>query len=265
MIEFKVDSLVVKIFPTRREMGEKAAVEVAGKIKDLLEKKEQVNIVFAAAPSQNEFLHFLVEQKGMNWSRVNAFHMDEYIGLPDDAPQNFGNFLKEKIFDKIHFGSVHLLRGRATDPKLECKRYADLLASYPTDIVCMGIGENTHIAFNDPHVADFKDKELVKIVDLDNACRQQQVNDGCFEKIEQVPNEAVTLTIPALLNAKFIYCIVPGKNKSNAVSLTLTQEISEKYPASILRRHQNSQMFLDDDSAAKWTTKFYAKENKALN
>lgn len=251
MNEFKIDSLQVKIFETRNEMGVNAAMQVAQKIKSLLDKKEYVNIIFAAAPSQNEFLQSLVEQKGIDWGRVNAFHMDEYVGLPDDAPQRFGNFLKDKIFNKLSFASVHFLDGTAKNPQQECRRYADLLAKYPTDIVCMGIGENTHIAFNDPHVADFKDTEMVKIVSLDSACRQQQVNDKCFEKIEWVPSSAITLTIPALLSAAYIYCIVPGKNKASAVNLTLTEEISEKYPASILRRHKNSQLFLDKDSSAK--------------
>lgn len=250
MTEFKIDTVRVKVFPTRYDMGVHAASEVSKKIIDLLSQKRSVNMVFAAAPSQNEFLNSLVEQQGIDWSRVNAFHMDEYLGLSDDAPQGFGNFLREKIFNKVQFGSVHFLNGNTSDPKSECKRYADLLARFPTDIVCMGIGENTHIAFNDPHVADFNDMEVVKIVELDNACRQQQVNDGCFQRFEQVPKEALTLTIPALVSTKFIFCMVPGKNKANAVNLTLTQKISETFPASILRKHQNCQLFLDLESSA---------------
>lgn len=250
MHQYKIDSSLVKIFETRKEMGTRAAECVASKIKELLSQKEYVNIVFAAAPSQNEFLQALLEQNGISWNRINAFHMDEYIGLPANAPQSFGNFLKDKIFDKIPFATVHFLNGNVTSPQFECQRYGELLVRYPTDIVCMGIGENTHIAFNDPHVADFKDKDLVKVVELDQVCRQQQVNDDCFAKIEMVPVSALTLTVPALLSAAFIYCIVPGQNKSNAVRLSLTEEISENYPATILRRHNNCQMFLDKDSAS---------------
>jgi len=260
-MEFKVDALLVKIYPTRKEMGTNAAGEVAQKLRSLLQQKEQVNVLFAAAPSQNEFLQSLVEEEDIDWKRLNAFHMDEYIGIPGDAPQCFSNFLKEKIFDKVSFGSLHFLNGNNPDPKAECKRYADLLKRYPTDIVCMGIGENTHIAFNDPHVADFKDLEMVKIVSLDLICRQQQVNDGCFQSLDLVPVSALTLTIPALLNADFIYCMVPGKNKTDAVMLTLSEAISEKYPASILRRHKCSEMFLDNDSAARYKESIF-KLNK---
>ncbi len=250
MKKTRIDNLLVKRYPTRAEMGSGAAKEAAQKIKSLLSQKENVNIIFAAAPSQNEFLYSLIREEGIDWSRINAFHMDEYIGLPAHAPQCFANFLKEKIFDKVSFGSVHLLQGNTGDPQSECHRYADLLTQYPTDIVCMGIGENTHIAFNDPHVADFADEESVKIIELDQASRQQQVNDRCFEKIEEVPVAAMTLTIPALLAGKHIFCMVPGKNKAQAVRLSLTEEISEKYPATILRRHSDSRLFIDADSSA---------------
>jgi len=249
MVAFRIDSLLVKVYPSRKEMGINAASAVARRLKILLEQKEQVNMIFAAAPSQNELLQALVDQKGLDWNRVNAFHMDEYIGLPKDAPQSFGKFLKEKIFDQLSFKSVHFLNGNTTSPQQECSRYSDLLKLYPPDIVCMGIGENTHIAFNDPHVADFNDPEMVKIVSLDPACRQQQVNDGCFKEINQVPAMAITLTIPTLFSAKYIYCVVPGPNKANAVYLSLTEKISEKYPASILRKHGDGEMFLDTDSA----------------
>lgn len=249
MEEVTVDELLVSSYPTRNEMGAAAAKEVALRLKSLLSEKNFVNMIFAAAPSQNEFLQFLVAQDGIEWSRVNAFHMDEYIGLSKDAPQGFGNFLKEKLFNKIPFGKVFYLNGNAPDPRDECRRYANLLRQHPTDIVCMGIGENTHIAFNDPHVADFNDPEIVKIVDLDEVCRRQQVNDGCFDHIDRVPVSALTLTVPALVCADYLFCIVPGKNKSAAVKYTLTEAISERYPASILRKHKNGRLFLDKNSA----------------
>src|SRR5690606_21402508 len=148
--EFKKDKLDVKVFATRSEMGSAAAEEAAAKINSLLQEQDTVNIIFAAAPSQNEFLSGLLE-KNIDWSRVNAFHMDEYVGLHQDAPQGFANFLKEKIFNKAPFKSVTCLNGNAEDIEEETKRYASLLEEHPADIVFMGIGENTHIAFNDPH------------------------------------------------------------------------------------------------------------------
>jgi glucosamine-6-phosphate deaminase len=201
--EFKTGKLQVKIATDRAAMGETAASEVIAKINALLANQPFVNIIFAAAPSQNEFLAALTKAS-LDWSRIRAFHMDEYIGLNETAPQRFGNFLKEKIFGKLPFAAIYYLNGNAAAPVEECKRYADLLLEYPVDIVCMGIGENGHIAFNDPPVADFNDPELVKIVELDRLCRQQQVNDGCFATLNEVPVNAVTLTIPALMTAPFI-------------------------------------------------------------
>lgn len=245
----KKDNLTVNVFKSRAEMGSEAALDVSEKINELLQTKEEVNMIFAAAPSQNEFLAALVE-KDVDWSRVNAFHMDEYIGLDADAPQGFGNFLREKLFNKVPFRTVQFLDGNTDNFELECKRYANLLNFYPADIVCLGIGENTHLAFNDPHVAEFNDPEMVKVVELDLECRQQQVNDGCFSAIKEVPVNALTLTIPALFNATFMYCIVPGEKKAEAVYHTLNEEISEKFPSTILRKHPNAILFLDQDSSA---------------
>lgn len=243
------NKLDVKVFETRKEMGEAAAKLAAEKINELLSQKEEVNMIFAAAPSQNEFIESLI-QKEINWSRINAFHMDEYIGLEAGAPQAFGNFLKEKIFGKVPFKSINYLNGNTTNPEEECKRYAGLLKEYPTDIVCMGIGENGHIAFNDPPVADFNDPKLVKIVALDNECRQQQVNDGCFANFDAVPTHALTLTVPALMSGKYVYCVVPGELKATAVYNTLNQKQSEEYPSTILRSHPNAILYLDKKSSS---------------
>jgi glucosamine-6-phosphate deaminase len=249
--ELTVDKLKVKIFDTRAEMGNNAAYEVSQTIKELLKQKEMINIIFAAAPSQNEFLSTLAREEGINWSRINAFHMDEYIGLTDKAPQRFGNFLKERIFGEVSFNKVYYINGEADNPALEGKKYADLLSQFPVDIVCMGIGENTHIAFNDPFVADFNDPLKVKIVNLDQASRQQQVNDGCFANIDEVPVSAITLTVPALLDATNIFCIVPGNNKAQAVYHTLKDEVNDKYPSTFLRNHKNAILYLDKESASK--------------
>lgn len=246
---FKKDKLTAKVYTSREELGWASAHEAVNKIKKLLESQENINIIFAAAPSQNEFLENLVNQEGIKWERINAFHMDEYIGLAPTAPQGFGNFLKERIFSRKPFRSVNYLNGQCESTDEECTRYAQLLAANPVDIVCMGIGENGHIAFNDPHVADFNDKKLVKVVELDSQCRQQQVNEGCFESIDQVPTHALTLTIPALFKGRFIYCMVPGMTKARAVANTIDQKITELYPSTILRNHQSSILYIDSKSA----------------
>jgi len=246
--EFKAGELTVKIYETRAIMGREAANEAAALIKKLLEEKAEVNIVFAAAPSQNEFLASLSTAEGIDWGRINAFHMDEYIGLHKDAPQGFGNFLRDRIFGKLPFKSINYLNGNAENAEEECKRYSGLLKAFPTDIVCMGIGENGHIAFNDPHVADFEDKEMVKVVELDERCRNQQVNDGCFKTINEVPTHALTLTIPALLAGKYIFCVVPGSTKTEAVTNTVKGEITTACPASILKKHSNAVLYVDRDS-----------------
>lgn len=244
------DNLSVKIYPSRAEMGENAAREIKERICDLLSGKDEINIIFAAAPSQNEVLASLVAERDIEWSRINAYHMDEYIGLAADAPQGFGNFLKSHIFSLVNFKSVNYIDVTATDPEKESERYGALLAKNPADIVVMGIGENGHIAFNDPPVADFCDKKPVKPVKLDEVCRQQQVNDGCFASLSDVPTHAITLTVPTLTKAPYLFCIVPAKTKAWAVAQTLKGAIDEHCPASILRKHPNAVLYLDADSAS---------------
>ena len=248
-MNLKKDLLDIKILSTRDEMGKVAADDIIACIKQLFSEKEEVNIIFAAAPSQNDVLHYLCESD-VDWSRVNAFHMDEYIGLAPDAPQCFSNFLKNAIFGRLPFRSVNYIDSAATDVEAECNRYAKLLEDKPTDIVVMGIGENGHIAFNDPHVADFNDKYTVKPVELDDVCRMQQVNDGCFAKIDDVPKCALTLTIPTLMRAAYHFCVVPCKTKANAVNRTLSGDVSEECPATILRTKGNSVLYCDSDSSA---------------
>ena len=205
-------------------------------------------MLFAAAPSQNETLEALVQQPGIDWTRVNAFHMDEYVGLPADAPQSFGRYLREHVFSLRPFKSINYIDGNAADPEKECERYSELLKTYPTDIVMLGIGENGHIAFNDPDEADFDDPKAVKVVRLDDICRRQQVNDGCFRSIDDVPKQALTLTIPTLFKASFLFCSVPAATKREAVRTTVCGEISERVPATIMRRHANATLYLDTDS-----------------
>ena len=246
---FKADKLSVNIYDTRKNMGAAAAADIASCIKELLGRKSEIYMIFAAAPSQNEMLEALIADKEIEWNRVHALHMDEYVNLSSDAPQGFGNFLRRAIFDRVPFASVNLI-GTDTDSEATCRRYDALLAANKVDIVCMGIGENGHIAFNDPHVADFNDPCRIKKVDLDQKCRQQQVNDGCFQTIDQVPTHALTLTIPTLYNVENIFCVVPAATKAEAVKNTVNGPVSEICPASILRTHDNAVLYTDSDSAS---------------
>ena len=248
MTTFIKNKLTVKVFQTRDEMGLSAAKDIEKTINEILIKKEFINIIFAAAPSQNDVLFHLINSCDIPWNRINAFHMDEYIGLDNDAPQRFSKYLTDHIFSKVNFKSINLI-SPSNNPDIEIKRYSSLLKEYRPDVVVMGIGENGHIAFNDPPVADFNDKEIIKVVKLDNICRQQQVNDGCFAHFDDVPTHALTLTVPTLFNADYLFCVVPCSTKANAVKETLNGSIDEHCPASILRKHQHATMYLDKDSA----------------
>lgn len=250
MTERKYGELEVKIFETREELGRKAAEDAANCIMDCLKEKETVSCIFAAAPSQNEFLKALAGWEGIPWERINAFHMDEYIGLKQKDSRSFSGFLSQAIFDRTPFRSVNLLDGMA-EPEEECERYSALLEQYPADIVFMGVGENGHIAFNDPGTADFEDPRLVKVVELEMACRRQQVNDGCFESLDQVPEQALTITIPGLTAPRHLFCMVPNERKAEAVSRMLRGDINETCPASILRRKAGAKLYLDAASASK--------------
>lgn len=248
--QFQAEKLAVNVYSSRQEMGQAAAADIARAIRNVLASKNICNIIFAAAPSQNEVLSSLAADDSIDFSRINAFHMDEYIGLPDSAPQRFGIFLRNAIFEKVPFRSVFYINGNADDIAAECSRYSALLTENPPDIVCLGIGENGHIAFNDPPVADFTDQALVKVVQLDSICRRQQVNDGCFASLEQVPTHALTLTIPALMSGKELFCVVPAPTKAKAVAATISEPISTACPATCMRRHPHATLYLDPDSAA---------------
>lgn len=236
-----------EIFATRQEMGSAAAKAAADFLRHSLSEQETVRTIFAAAPSQNEMLAALIEAEGIDWNRVEAFHMDEYLGLDAAAPQRFGRFLQERLFDRLPFRAVYLIDTDIAEP---VEHYEKLLKLAPIDLVCLGIGENGHIAFNDPPVADFADPVWVKSVELEEACRQQQVNDGCFAALGDVPRTAITLTIPALLSGGRLICTVPGPTKRQAVLKTLHDPISPACPATVLRNHTACTLFLDKDSAA---------------
>ncbi len=240
--KFKACELSVEVYPSRLKMGEAAASHVAEQFRKVVSQKGEVRIIFAAAVSQLEFIASLLKFNDIPWEKIVAFHMDEYHTLPADAPQRFGNFLKKHLFSKKEFGKVHYIADNMNS-------YVSLLEEAPIDIVALGIGENGHLAFNDPPVADFNDPKTIKEVKLDEVCRQQQVNDGEFRSIDLVPETALTITMPAIMKADFLSVVVPGPAKADAVKKTIYDEISTECPSTILRIHPNAKLFLDAESS----------------
>ena len=239
----------VKVFETAEAMGAAAAAEIAGTLRRRLQEQSLVRVIFAAAPSQSAMLGALRLEPGIDWPRVEAFHMDEYLGLAENASQRFGGWLVREFFDHAPLGSVHLMQPDG-DANEACRTYAELLAAAPIDLALLGIGTNGHLAFNDPP-ADLTDPETVKVVRLDAMCREQQVFDGCFPSLVDVPREAMTLTVPALLAAKEIYGCIPGEHKSEAVRAMLEDSISGACPATALRTHPHCTVFLDRAAASR--------------
>ena len=237
----------VHVSPDRSSLGRRAADDIGEAIRILLSRQPGVRVIFAAAPSQGEMLAALRKQREIDWTRVTAFHMDEYIGLPEAAPQNFRSWLRREFFDYVPVQAQCLVPGN--DPTESARQYGRRLAEASIDVVCLGIGMNGHLAFNDPP-ADFADPEDVRLVRLQQASREQQVSDGCFQTLDAVPTHAITLTIPRLLRASKMFCCVPGAIKQDAVTRALTGPIDPSSPASILRMHPCCQVYLDADSAA---------------
>lgn len=228
------------VFENREQMGCCAADDISACIEALFKEKDELNMIFAAAPSQNDTLAELCK-KALPWEKINALHMDEYVGLDKNHPQSFGRYLYDHIFSKVPFKSVKYISDYG-------ESYAEILKETPIDIICMGIGENGHIAFNDPGVADFNDPLLIKKVKLDDVCRMQQVHDGCFPTLSDVPEYALTLTVPEMFSGAHLFCSVPVKTKAEAVFRTVNEEISENCPATIMRRHQSAVMYCDKES-----------------
>ena len=234
---FTVDQLSVSVSPTAAEAGEAAGKHIAGLLRSLTtEASDRVRVVFAAAPSQAFMLAALRQSSGIDWSMVDAFQMDEYLGLDAAAPQRFGNWLRHHLFDHVPV-TFHPLDSAAD--------YAQVLGRTPVDLVCLGIGENGHLAFNDPPLARFDDELDVRTVTLDETSRVQQVHDGLFHSLEQVPTEAVTLTIPRLMSSRAVVGVACGPQKAPAVQRTLTGEIDASCPATILRRHPDAVLYTD--------------------
>lgn len=251
---YKFEKMGVSICDTRAELGIAGAEKVLELMNKVLETKDDINIIFASAPSQMDVINALLERNDVPWDKVNAFHMDEYIGLPGDAPQSFANYLRVRLFNKVTFKSVNYLDGNNPDIAAECCRYTDLLRKYPVDICIMGFGANGHLAFNDPGIADFYDPYDVKVnPGLDDTCIHQQVHDGWFETDADVPKTALTLTMPALLRAPYVVALVPDISKSEIIGRFFDEKIDTDLPCSIVRQHLNAWLFLDADSASKIT------------
>jgi glucosamine-6-phosphate deaminase len=248
MITLKKNALTVHIEESHSAMGARAAADIACEIHACLNKQADVRMVFAAAPSQSEMLAALREQRGIDWSRVTAFHMDEYLGLRADAPKRFGLWLQHAIFDQLPFSSVQIIEP-GDNPEQAAANYAEKLNAAPIDIVCCGIGTNGHLAFNDPP-ADFEDPLTVKVVRLDAQCRQQQVDEGCFASFDDVPTRALTVTIPGLFAGRALFCCVPGTLKRDAVCRMLFEAVNPMCPATVLRRHPCCTLYLDSESAS---------------
>jgi glucosamine-6-phosphate deaminase len=239
--------LLPRVYPDREALGAAAARDIGDALARRLASQPGARVIFASAPSQEATLRHLAKHPGIDWARVTAFHMDEYLGLAPDAPQRFGAWLRRALLDRVPVGTAHLIDPGA-DPQTAVDEYAALLAAAPIDLVCLGIGVNGHIAFNDPP-ADFDDPALVKVVTLDQASRVQQVDDGCFAALDEVPTQAVTLTIPALLSGAELFCMVPGAQKKRAVTDALHGPVTRLVPASALRTHPRCSVYLDKESA----------------
>lgn len=241
-----VDKLKVVICKNRDDLGETAAKDAAEYLRELATSQNEMNTIFAAAPSQNEFLAALAKAPDINWGKIRAFHMDEYLGLAPDAPQRFAAYLEQHIFSLVPFMEINYLD---FEKEHTLKDYEEKLLRYPADACFMGIGENGHIAFNDPGVAQMFDPCVIKEVSLDMKCRMQQVHDGCFAGIDEVPAKAVSLTVPTLMRSKRLFCMVPGTTKAEAVREMLYGPIEMKCPASALRLHDCATLYIDADSA----------------
>ncbi len=246
----KCENLEVRIYSDRDQAGAAGAEIAAGIIREEIARRGKAAVVLASAVSQDPFLAALRSQNDVEWGRVEVFHLDEYAGMSVDHPASFGRFQHEHFVDLVPVEKFHALGGNAPDPAAECRRYAALLHAAQPCMVAQGIGENGHLAFIDPPVCDFDDPNDVRIVDLDDICRMQQVHDGAFERIEDVPKRALSLTIPFFLRVPRDLVFVNGPNKAAAVKAALEGPVAESCPASILRRHPSAILFLDPAAAS---------------
>lgn len=247
---FQAGKAQVEIYSSRAAQGEAAAARGLDLVRDAIGRHGHARIIVATGNSQKDVIAALVRSPGIDWNRVEVFHMDEYVGMSADHPASFRRWVRENLITRVHPGRAHLLEGDATDVAAECRRYERLLLDAPIVLCFLGIGENGHIAFNDPHIADFDDPETVKRVALDERCRRQQVGEGHFATLDDVPREALTLTCPALMRSENLICCVPEARKAEAVRRSLEGGITPDCPGSLLRTHPRATIYLDRDSAA---------------
>lgn len=247
---FRIGKLNVEIQSDRKAAGMAAALAAAEALKELAAVHDTFSVIFATGASQLAMLEALTNLEGLPWKQIKGFHMDEYVGLPGDHPASFRRYMHERLTQKVPLLEFHDVDGSAPDPEQAAREYADLIREADPKLCFLGIGENGHLAFNDPGVADFSDPVDAKIVYLDEACRRQQTAEGWFAKIDEVPDAAITLTLPALLRVSKLIVSVPGPRKAEIVRRALEESISTSCPATILREHPRSTLYLDADSAA---------------
>jgi glucosamine-6-phosphate deaminase len=238
----------VAIFDSRLLLAAAAADEAAGIIRQAIAERGQAHLIAATGASQFEFLEALVRQPNVDWGQTTFFHLDEYVGLPEGHRASFRRYLRERIVDRVQPGAFHFVNGDDPDPAAECQRLGALISRQTIDAAFVGIGENGHLAFNDPP-ADFETREPYLVVELDQACRRQQVGEGWFESVDDVPQRAISMSIQQILKARNVLCVVPDGRKAQAVRDTLELEISPLRPASILRQHPGTTIYLDLESA----------------
>lgn len=248
--KIQVDALAVHLYNLEAELTEDVARIAQNYLQSLLSRQNSASVVLATGNSQIKFLEALVNLGGVDWSKVILFHLDEYLGIEYNHPASFRHYLRERVEKWVKPKVFHYIEGDTKQPLAECDRYTQLLLAQPIDLCCLGLGENGHLAFNEPSVADFNDPHYIKLVKLELSTRQQQVNQGYFTSLEAVPQYAFTLTIPALCLARKILCLAPEKRKAAAVKEMLQGSISAGYPASILRTQADAMLFLDADSAS---------------
>ena len=248
--QFRAGLMKVEIHPSREAAGRAAARAAANTLTELAAARPEIAVIFATGASQFETLAALTAVPDLPWDRILGFHMDEYIGLPVGHPASFRRYLRERLTTKVRMREFNEIDGNAPDPERAAREYADKLRAADPRLCLLGIGENGHLAFNDPGVADFHDPRDAKIVQLDSQCRKQQHAEGWFASIDEVPASAITLTIPALMRVPKLIASVPGPRKAAIVRRTIQEEISTVCPATILRTHPDATVYLDNESAS---------------
>jgi glucosamine-6-phosphate deaminase len=247
---WKVDDLQVEVYRDESELVENLVDRTQAYLQDAIAEHGSAAAILASGGSQIKFLQGLTDRREIDWAKITLFHLDEYLGIGGNHPASFQTYMREAVTDKVHPHQFNYLTGDTLEPMSECDRYQQLLSAQPIDLCLLGIGETGHIAFNDPEVADFSDRYPVKLIKLEDKSRQQQVNTGFFDRIEDVPQYALTLTLPTICRSKKISCLAMGAKKASIVRTMLTDRVSTKCPASILRKYSTATLYLDEAAAS---------------